>query len=106
MLQLLSSKHSNKVSDTVKSSFSYLINQLSVGKCPNDCSNHGQCDNGTCICVSTWTGGDCSKGMVTVIPLGGTLTGILQVVVTAVLSIADALTAFAIATLAILVLNV
>ena len=65
----------------VESSFSCLINQLIVGKCPNDCSNHGQCANGTCICVSTWTGEDCSKGMVTItrpVGMGCSLTGIFH----------------------------
>ncbi|XP_062501327.1 signal peptide, CUB and EGF-like domain-containing protein 3 [Corticium candelabrum] len=33
------------------------------GKCPNDCSNHGQCNNGTCVCVKNWMGEDCSQAV-------------------------------------------
>jgi hypothetical protein len=32
------------------------------GKCPNGCSNRGQCKNGTCICVDSWLGEDCTEG--------------------------------------------
>jgi hypothetical protein len=28
--------------------------------CPNDCSNHGNCSNSTCICDSDYTAPDCS----------------------------------------------
>jgi hypothetical protein len=28
--------------------------------CPDDCSNRGQCNNGTCICNDGWTGTNCA----------------------------------------------
>jgi len=28
--------------------------------CPNNCSKHGTCDKGTCICNGDWAGDDCS----------------------------------------------
>jgi hypothetical protein len=35
---------------------------FSRGKCPSDCSNHGDCINGTCQCTGLWTGEACSEG--------------------------------------------
>lgn len=32
-------------------------------RCPNDCSNRGECKNGTCICASGFSKYDCSKGL-------------------------------------------
>lgn len=31
-----------------------------IGSCPNDCSGHGSCLNGVCVCSGAWAGSDCS----------------------------------------------
>ena len=33
---------------------------LCLGKCKNDCSMNGRCENGKCICHSEWQGDDCA----------------------------------------------
>mmetsp|Transcript_21706 Transcript_21706/g.32212 ORF Transcript_21706/g.32212 Transcript_21706/m.32212 type:complete len:613 (+) Transcript_21706:2444-4282(+) len=42
------------------SSCSYSLRIEETQECPNQCSNHGQCDNGRCICDEDFTGDDCS----------------------------------------------
>ncbi|GAM23851.1 hypothetical protein SAMD00019534_070260, partial [Acytostelium subglobosum LB1] len=37
----------------------YLFNDIDIG-CPNNCSGHGQCINGQCKCIDTYTGVNCS----------------------------------------------
>lgn len=32
-----------------------------LGRCPSDCSFHGECNKGTCICDPKYTGNDCSS---------------------------------------------
>lgn len=34
--------------------------EISLKKCPKDCSNNGICSNGTCICEKEFLGVDCS----------------------------------------------
>ena len=42
--------------------FRLLMVVLFAGMCENDCSNHGDCVNGTCLCTGLWSGTDCSQG--------------------------------------------
>ena len=34
--------------------------QLLLDVCPSDCSRHGECRNGKCVCAPEYTGADCS----------------------------------------------
>jgi len=36
------------------------LNACKAGECPNSCSGHGSCKNGSCVCVADHFGTDCS----------------------------------------------
>ena len=40
----------------------WLPPDCSTRRCPNDCSYHGYCNNGTCACKIGFSGVDCSEG--------------------------------------------
>ncbi len=42
------------------SSATTTVAATTVASCPNDCSNHGSCVSGTCVCASGYFGTDCS----------------------------------------------
>ena len=46
-----------------KFSLTRVFHRRILGNCPNECSNHGSCSSGTCICISSWSGLDCSEGV-------------------------------------------
>ena len=66
MLRLLNNKLFSKVFYKKRCKILRKVKNfvISIGKCPNDCSNHGQCNNGTCVCVKNWMGEDCSQGYI------------------------------------------
>ncbi|XP_019631534.1 PREDICTED: teneurin-3-like isoform X1 [Branchiostoma belcheri] len=47
----------NGAGQTLEGTISFVTTEAS---CPNDCSNHGECVDGTCACLASWAGDDCS----------------------------------------------
>ena len=39
---------------------SVLVDEIAERLCPNDCTFHGNCVNGTCVCNEDYTAEDCS----------------------------------------------
>jgi len=56
---------------------SYIIRaNISGTSCPNDCSNHGTCTNGACVCAPNYSGVDCSiyyQDITPSVPIGGSV---------------------------------
>eukprot|EP01091_Cochliopodium_minus_P016320 TRINITY_DN6077_c0_g1_i1.p1 TRINITY_DN6077_c0_g1~~TRINITY_DN6077_c0_g1_i1.p1 ORF type:complete len:579 (+),score=115.62 TRINITY_DN6077_c0_g1_i1:233-1738(+) len=44
----------------------YSIIATITTSCPNDCSNHGTCNQGVCTCSQGWIGVDCSNALTTI----------------------------------------
>jgi len=53
---------------------SYTFRVTTEGTCPNECSNHGSCFSGTCLCNNGYMGVDCSE-QVTQITLSTPVVG-------------------------------